>query len=155
MNVLAEMGFSTGYEIVLLVHILAVIVGFAPLWLTPLLVRLTANGDTAAADGLEVSILRFSLPGIGLAGLLGFALAGMSKVDGATEPLYKMSQTWISIAAVLWIVLLAVLFFVARPAIKAFRNGDVAARGRIMMATGIGHLILVVTLYLMIFKPGA
>lgn len=155
MNVLAEMGFSTGYEIVLLVHILAVIVGFAPLWLTPLLVRLTANGDSAAADGLEVSILRFSLPGIGLAGLLGFALAGMSKVDGATEPLYKMSQTWISIAAVLWIVLLAVLFFVARPAIKAFRNGDVAARGRIMMATGIGHLILVVTLYLMIFKPGA
>lgn len=155
MNVLAEMGFSTGYEIVLLVHILAVIVGFAPLWLTPLLVRLTANGDTAAADGLEVSILRFSLPGIGLAGLLGFALAGMSKVDGATEPLYKMSQTWISIAAVLWVVLLAVLFFVARPAIKAFRNGDVAARGRIMMATGIGHLILVVTLYLMIFKPGA
>ena len=149
MNVLAEMGFSTGYEIVLLVHILAVIVGFAPLWLTPLLVRLTANGDTAAADGLEVSILRFSLPGIGLAGLLGFALAGMS------DKFYKMSQTWISIAAVLWIVLLAVLFFVARPAIKAFRNGDVAARGRIMMATGIGHLILVVTLYLMIFKPGA
>lgn len=155
MTVLAEMEFSTGYQIVLLVHILAVIVGFAPLWLTPLLVRLTASGDTAAADGLEVSILRFSLPGIGLAGLLGFGLSAMSKVDGATEPLYKMSQTWISIAAVLWIVLLAVLFFVARPAIKAFRNGDVAARGRIMMATGIGHLILVVTLYLMIFKPGA
>ena len=31
--------------------ILAVIVGFAPLWLTPVLVRLTAGGDKAAADG--------------------------------------------------------------------------------------------------------
>jgi hypothetical protein len=43
---------------------------------------------------------------------------------------------------------------VARPAIKAFRDGNAAARGRIMMATGISHLILVVMLYLMIFKPG-
>ncbi len=147
MVVLAALN-STGYKIVLLIHVLAVIVGFAPLWLTPVMIRLTAAGDKAAADGLEVSILRFSLPGIGLAGILGFGLAGMS------EKVFKMSQAWLSIAAVLWIVLLAVLFFVARPAIKAFRDGDVAARGRIMMATGVGHLILVATLYLMIFKPG-
>ncbi|MBJ7307202.1 MAG: hypothetical protein JHC63_04955 [Acidimicrobiia bacterium] len=147
MVVLAALN-STGYKIVLLIHVLAVIVGFAPLWLTPVMIRLTAAGDKAAADGLEVSILRFSLPGIGIAGILGFGLAGMS------EKVFKVSQTWLSISAVLWIVLLAVLFFVARPAIKAFRDGDVAARGRIMMATGIGHLILVVTLYLMIFKPG-
>lgn len=147
MVVLAAMN-STGYKIVLLIHVLAVIIGFAPLWLTPVMVRLTAAGDKAAADGLEVSILRFSLPGIGLAGFLGFGLAGMS------EKVFKMSQTWLSIAAVLWVVLLALLFFVARPAIKAFRDGDAAARGRIMMVTGISHLILVVTLYLMIFKPG-
>jgi uncharacterized membrane protein len=139
---------GTGYQIVLLLHVLTVIVGFAPLWLTPVMIRLTAAGDKAAADGLEVSILRFSLPGIGLAGILGFGLAGMS------EKVFKMSQTWLSIAAVLWVVLLALLFFVARPAIKAFRDGDAAARGRIMMVTGISHLILVVTLYLMIFKPG-
>ena len=139
---------GTGYHIVLLLHVLTVIVGFAPLWLTPVMIRLTAAGDKAAADGLEVSILRFSLPGIGLAGILGFGLAGMS------EKYYRMSQTWLSIAAVLWVVLLALLFFVARPAIKAFRDGDAAARGRIMMATGISHLILVVMLYLMIFKPG-
>ena len=139
---------GTGYKIVLLIHVLAVIVGFAPLWLTPVMLRLTAAGDKAAADGLEVSILRFSLPGIGIAGLLGFALAGMS------DKLYRMSQSWMSIAAVLWIVLLALLVFVARPAIKAFRDGNVEARGRIMMATGISHLILVVMLYLMIFKPG-
>jgi uncharacterized membrane protein len=148
MVVLAALN-STGYKIVLLIHVLAVIVGFAPLWLTPLLVRLTAAGDKAAADGLEVSILRFSLPGIGLAGFLGFALAGMS------DKAYKMSQSWLSIAAVLWVVLLALLFTVARPAIKAFRDGDAAARSRIMIATGISHIILLVTLYLMIFKPGA
>ncbi|MSY92221.1 MAG: hypothetical protein F2654_08855, partial [Actinobacteria bacterium] len=57
MVVLAAMN-STGYKIVLLIHVLAVIIGFAPLWLTPVMVRLTAAGDKAAADGLEVSILR-------------------------------------------------------------------------------------------------
>jgi uncharacterized membrane protein len=148
MVVLAALN-STGYKIVLMIHVLAVIVGFAPLWLAPVLVRLTAAGDKAAADGLEVSILRFSLPGIGIAGILGFALAGMS------EKAYKMSQAWLSISAVLWVVLLALLFTVARPAIKAFRDGDAAARSRIMIATGISHIILVVTLYFMIFKPGA
>lgn len=139
---------STGYNIVLLLHVLAVIVGFAPLWLTPMLVRLTAGGDKAAADGLDVSILRFSLPGIGIAGLLGFGLAGMS------DKVFRMSQSWLSIAAVIWIVQLALLIIIARPAIKAFRDGNADARGRIMMVTGISHLLLVVMLYLMIFKPG-
>lgn len=145
---------DTGYKIMLLLHILAVVVGFAPAWLTPVMVRLTANGDRAAADGLESSILRFSLPGLVLAGLLGFGLAGMSKVPGADEPLYKMSQPWLMVAILLWLVLLAVVVFVTRPAIKAFRDGDAKARGLVMAGTGVTHLILVVMLYLMIFKPG-
>ncbi|MBU6330650.1 MAG: hypothetical protein KGR18_11945, partial [Acidobacteria bacterium] len=61
---------------------------------------------------------------------------------------------WVSTASILWIILIAVLAVVARPAIKAFRDGDASARGRIMMSTGIGHLILVVMLFLMIFQPG-
>jgi len=145
---------DNGYKVMLLLHLLAVVVGFAPAWLTPMLVRLTTNGDRAAADALDTSILRYSLPGLGVAGLLGFGLAGMSKVEGFDEPLYKMSQTWLAIAIVLWLVLLAVTFFVARPAIKALRDGDAAARGRVAMSTGVTHLILVVMLYLMIFKPG-
>jgi DNA mismatch repair protein MutL len=40
----------------------------------------------------------------------------------------------------------------AVPALLA--GGDVAARGRVMAATGVTHVILLVMLYLMIFKPG-
>jgi uncharacterized membrane protein len=144
---LAEIG-STSYEVMLLVHVLLVIVGFAPAWLTPILVRLTADGDRAAADALDVAILRFSVPSIVVAGLLGFGLAGMS------DKVFRMSQAWLSIAIVLWLVLLAVTLFLLRPAIRSFRDGDVAARVRISMSTGVTHLILVVMLYLMIFKPG-
>jgi hypothetical protein len=49
MPVIAAVG-STGYNIMLLLHILAVIVAFAPLWLAPVLLRLTAGGDKAAAE---------------------------------------------------------------------------------------------------------
>lgn len=140
---------STSYKIVLLLHILAVVVGFAPAWLTPALVRLRKAGDNGAAEQLQLSVLRYSLPGIALAGLFGFALSGMSNET------YKMSQGWLSAAVAIWLVLLAVIVFVVRPAIAQFAKdaGD-AARGRIMMGTGITHLLLVVMLYLMIFKPG-
>lgn len=147
MSVLAAID-STGYKVMLLIHILAVVIGFAPAWLTPVLMRLTAAGDKAAADGLETSILRFSLPGIAVAGLLGFGLAGMS------DKVYSLSQTWLSVSAVLWLILLAVIAFVARPAVKAFRDGDESARKKVMMSTGITHLILVVTIFLMIWQPG-
>lgn len=145
--VLAEIG-STPYKVMLLFHVLLIVVGFAPAWLTPLLVRLTANGDRSAGEALQVAVLRYSLGGLAAAGLLGFGLAGMS------DKVYKMSQTWLSIAIVLWLVQLAIIFFVARPAINSFTSGDVSARGRIGMSTGITHVILVVMLYLMIFKPG-
>ena len=71
----------------------------------------------------------------------------------ASDPLFKMSQAWLSIAIILWLVQLAVLFFVARPAFKALAAGDAAARGRVMASTGVTHVILLVMLYLMIFKP--
>ena len=147
--VLAALGTdSTGYKIVLLVHILAVIVGFAPAWFTPIMGRLVASGDKEAGTQLEASILRFSLPGVALAGLLGFGLVGMS------DKAYKMSESWVSIAAVVWVLLLLVIAFVARPAVKALASGDAAARGRVMAATGITHLGLIVMLVLMIFQPG-
>ena len=100
-------------------------------------------------------MLRYSLPGIVLAGLFGFALSGMSAPAGGGEALYKMSQGWLSAAVALWIVLIAVIVFVVRPAIVQFaKDASDAARGRIMMGTGVTHLVLVVMLYLMIFKPG-
>lgn len=148
MSVLAAID-STGYKVMLLIHILAVVIGFAPAWLTPVLMRLTAAGDKAAADGLESSILRFSLPGIAIAGLLGFGLVGMS------DKTFKLSQPWVSTAVLLWLVLLAVIAFVALPAVKAFRDGDEGARKKLMMSTGITHLILVVMIFLMVFQPGA
>ncbi|MEY4130902.1 MAG: hypothetical protein RLZZ31_1026 [Actinomycetota bacterium] len=145
--VLAEIG-SGAYNVMLLIHIVAVVVGFAPAFFTPVLMRLSANGQTAAADALEKTLLRYALPGIGIAGFIGFGLAGMS------DKVYSVSQTWLSIAAILWVVALLDILFVARPALKKWIAGDTAARGQVMASTGVLHLILIVTIILMIWKPG-
>ena len=57
---------------------------------------------------------------------------------------------WITITIVLWLVALAVSWFLIRPAITETTEDSVK-----MMSAGIGitHLILVVSLWLMIFKP--
>ena len=144
---LAEIG-STPYKVMLAFHILAVVIAFSPAWMTPLLLRVAGVGDAKVSDALGLAVLRLSLPFVAVAGLLGFGLAGMS------DKVYKMSQAWLSIAILLWLVQLAVLFFVARPAFKALGSGDASARGRVMASTGVTHLILVVMIYLMIWKPG-
>lgn len=144
---------DTGYKVMLVFHVLAVVIAFAPAWMTPVVLRVSGS-NPAGAEALETGVLRYSLPFVAIAGIVGFGLAGMSKPEGSDELLFKMSQTWLVIAAILWLVQLAVLWFVARPAFKALAAGVADARGRVMAATGVTHLILLVTLYLMIFKPG-
>ena len=57
--------------------------------------------------------------------VLGMGLAGMS------EDAYKMSQLWLSLSIVNWVVLVAVSWFLIRPAITdTERVGDRAARCR-------------------------
>jgi hypothetical protein len=62
-----------------------------------------------------------------------------------------MSQTWIVLSLIGWVVLMVVSWFLIRPSL-----GDASESARSKLASGIGitHLLLIVMLYLMIFKPG-
>ena len=62
-----------------------------------------------------------------------------------------MSQTWIVLSLIGWVVLMLVSWFLIRPSLT-----DPSDQARSKMASGIGitHLLLIVMLYLMIFKPG-
>ena len=50
-----------------------------------------------------------------------------------------------------WVILMVVSWFMIRPALTDTSD---AARGRLASGVGITHLLLVVMLYLMVFKPG-
>jgi hypothetical protein len=133
-------GSSNGYKIVGLLHILAAVVAFGPLFVYPALQRAGAGAAIAKLH------LRMTLPALALSWVLGMGLVGMS------DKVFKMSQTWIVLALIAWVILMLVSWFMIRPALVDTSD---AARGRLASGVGITHLLLIVMLYLMVFKPGA
>ncbi len=154
---------SFGYRLFFLLHILAVVAAFAPAFVWPVLnrhARLTAEtpveGKTGpvgseALTGVMNPLVHGSA--IVLAGLFGFALIGMS--DKAPSPdHFAFSQTWISMGLVLWFIMIAIFFVGLVPAQRALREGKVAAEQRLAMFYGSLHLLLLLQLIDMIWKPG-
>jgi hypothetical protein len=132
-------GSSTGYKIVGLLHIGAAIAAFGPLFVYPSLFRAGAGATIAKLH------LRLVLPALAVTGILGLALVGMS------DEVLDMSDTWVILAIVAWVVLLFVSWFMIRPSLT---DSTPAARGRLSSGIGVSHLLLIVLLYLMVFKPG-
>jgi len=120
------------------VHILSAIVAFGPLFLYP---RMQRAGETQAMAALH---MKLAFPGLVVLWIAGMGMAGTQKIS--------LGGTWfVSITILLWLVALVVSWFLIRPAVN-----DTSEQARKMLAAGIGvtHLILVISLYLMIFKPG-
>ena len=136
---IAILDISTGYRIVAMVHILSAVVAFGPVFLYPALHR---AGQTETIAKLH---LRMSLLALVVLWVLGMALAGMS------EDAYKVSQTWLVLSIINWVILMVVSWFLIRPSLTDTSD---AARSKLAMGSGITHLMLVIGLYLMVFKPG-
>ena len=136
---IAILDISTGYRIVGLLHILSAVVAFGPVFLYPALHR---AGQTETIAKLH---LRMSLPALVVLWVLGMGLAGMS------EDAYKVSQTWLVLSIINWVILMVVSWFLIRPSLTDTSEG---ARSKLAMGSGITHLLWVVGLYLMVFKPG-
>lgn len=148
MTVLAAVD-STGYKIVLFLHIAAAVVAFAPAFMTFLLSRAAAAGDKGAGGVLAGGIDRLAFPAMAATGVLGFGLVGMS------DKTFAFSQSWVSVAGVVWLALIAVTLLITRPAAKALAAGSADAGKKVMMGTGLTHALFVIAILLMVFKPGA
>jgi hypothetical protein len=136
---LAILEISTGYQILGLLHILTAITAFGPLFLYT---GLRKAGQTQVIAGLH---MRLVFPSLVLLWVLGMGLAGMS------EDLYEVSQTWLVLAILVWVVLVAVSWFMIKPALD---DTSEAATSKLMAGVGITHLGLVIGLVLMVWKPG-
>ena len=134
--------FSTGFQILLLVHILAAFVAFGGNFVQPALAR--AGADDEALGKVNMFI---QLPAMVVLWVAGMGALGMSKLEGASDPFYSFSQTWVSIALLVWLIAMVLQFLVAR----SYQSGNST---RVPMLTGFLHVCLVVALYLMIWKPG-
>ena len=130
---------GTFYKLILVLHILAVIAAFGPLFLYTSLSR---AGNTAQIARMH---MRMAFPALVLLFVFGMGLIGMS------EDLFEVSQTWILVSLLIWVVLVAVSWFMIRPALRDDSEGT---RSRLAAGIGVTHLGMVVALLLMVFRPG-
>ncbi len=134
-------GFSNAYNIFLILHVAAVVVGLGPSALT----LLPGGGDVrqaVAAAGRTVYA-----PSLIAAGLFGILLIFTSPEIG-DDRVWEFSQAWISLAFLVWIAMIGVQHAMV---LAGRRKGDATLEEN-------GHKVLtvlfVVMLYLMVFKPG-
>ena len=149
--VLAVVG-SFGYKLFFLLHILAVVVAFAPGFVNPILsVRYKKEGTTIPGElGLKLAkdSQQIHGPALVLVAFFGLGMVGMS------DKVFKFSQTWVSLALLLWFVMVGVVFGLLIPAERKAAAGDAEAEAKIGMFGGIMHVLFLLMLIDMIWKPG-
>jgi hypothetical protein len=167
------------FKVVYLIHILSIIVGFGSSFVWPALASRARK--LPPKEGYALSHTAFTLgkgmttgPTV-LAGIAGVLLVVLSKPEGG-EALYKFSQTWISIAFLLFFVSMGISIGLHAPNLKKIDElsgklasgeikggqggtppevAELQARGKkAAMFGGIIHLLFALLLLDMIWKPG-
>lgn len=138
-------------EWLLMLHILSVVVAFSPAVAHTSLLRL------GEADGPDVLKRLFGYmarndrmiysPALILVGVFGFLLVADQDHIGFDEP-------WISAAMLLWFIMNGVLHGMMIPAERKVAAGDDSAQKMVMIAGPVIGLLFLITLYLMVVKPG-
>jgi len=153
--VLADVG-SLPYNVTKTVHILAAIVAFAPAFVWPVL-RVTMRKQGGGA--LPEAVARHLAPADVLVHGPALVVAGVFGVFNVllSGEAFAFSDVWVSIAFVLWLLMLGVLFGGIVPAErKAAEPADTpGADARLGMFAGMFHLLIVLMLIDMIWQPGA
>ncbi len=151
--ILAAVG-DTPYNIVALLHIVAVVVAFAPAFVHPLLRSQVRSGGSTEQQPL-LSIMaanarRFYGPALIVAGLLGIALVEMS------DDVYSLTAGWVIAAIVIWVAMNGVLHGLISPSLRAIGcgQGTPSTERRLEFGSALLTLLFIVQLVLMIWQPG-
>lgn len=156
--VIAAVG-NTPYNIFVVLHVLTALAAFAPLFIYPFLANqmtgLPGEQRSTMWGYLVRNSRRIHAPALILTGVFGFGLSGMSGGPGDAEQVYPLTQTWLIVSILLWLAMNGILHAVLVPAERALAGGDDSAKSRIDTFGPIMALLLVVVIYLMVFKPGA
>lgn len=149
---LAVMGSTDfAYRVVFLLHILSAIVAFAPAFTWPVVTaQLRKRGEklpASVAGQATVNDVLVHGPALIATGVFGILLIVMSDA-------WEFSQLWISLAFLIWFGLVGVLFGLLVPAQRKAAAGDADSAKKASMFGGFIHLLLLLMLIVMIWKPG-
>ncbi|MDE0804078.1 MAG: hypothetical protein OSA99_12225 [Acidimicrobiales bacterium] len=143
---------DASYQIVLLLHIVSFLVAFAPAVINPLLeAHFAKNADDATmqnwAKFSTMYTSRIALGSLGILLITGIIM--IVQFDG-----WEFSQTWISLAFLVWLGIGGVVSAMILKGEKAIAAGDMSGRDLLAKGGPIATVLLLIMLYLMIFKPG-
>ena len=140
------------YRIFFLLHIVSVVAAFAPMVIHPVMgAQAKADGETslrAVSGYMAANGRRVHLPALVALGGFGVALVLES------DPVWAFDQVWVSLALLAWLAIGAVVVAVLMPAERRLAGGDLEAEKRVQQAGPVVTILLLVILYLMIWKPG-
>jgi uncharacterized membrane protein len=140
-------------NVLLVLHILAVIVALAPGIVSPLFAQHIAGEDptirTKVAGYLYKNGQRVHAPALIVVGLLGFGLVASEEDLGV-----KWEHGWVQAAITVWIVMNGLVHGMILPGERKVANGDDSGERRAAIGGMIVDLLAIVMLYLMVFKPG-
>jgi hypothetical protein len=141
---------SFGYNLFLVLHLVFVVVAFAPAYVWPILNRIRRTDVDSAAGNAVGRIIDPMMHGgsLVLTGLFGIIVVLMS------DSVIEFSQTWISIAFVLWFLMLGLFFAGLVPAQRQVVEGRPEGETRLAMCYGGMHLLLLLQVIIMVWKPG-
>lgn len=140
------------YKLLYLGHIVTVLVAFAPAVIHPILAAQTkADGEgtfRAVATHMATNGKRIHFPALILAAAFGLALVIVS------DEVWAFDQTWVSLAFLVWFAMAGVVSGMIMPAERKVAAGEADAESKLNMGGQIITGLLLVMLYLMIWKPG-
>jgi uncharacterized membrane protein len=147
--------FDSGlYRLFFLGHMISFLVAFAPAVINPILAA------KVKGDGDEGSLIRLSghmasngrqIHFPALLALGGFGIAMVLTSD----PVWSFGDTWVSLAFLVWLAIAGLVLGLLLPAERRLAAGDLAAEKQVAMGGQVTTVLLLVMLYLMIWKPGA
>lgn len=144
---------DTGYKILLFLHILTIIVAFAPAVAHALLLARLSSLDGTAASRVAAVMAdtgrKIYAPALIATGLLGILLIVTS------DDAWGFGDTWVSISFVLWFAMNGVLHALILPGQKKMATGDPRAEKRVNLGNALLNAMLVLIVIMMIWKPGA
>lgn len=141
------------YKLLFLGHILSLVIAFAPAAVHPILTaqaKKDSDGELVRLAGhMAVNGRRVYTPALIALGAFGLLLVLQS--DSA----WDWDQTWVMIAFAVWLVICGVVTAVIVPGERKLAAGDLAAEPRVALGGQVATVLVLVMLYLMIWKPGA
>jgi uncharacterized membrane protein len=140
------------YNVVLALHIIAVVVAFAPAVAHPLTIarvkRRGADGVPGAADVMVQNARAVYFPALVAIAPLGIVMVLLS------DDAWQFDQAWIIASLLVWVAICGVVSAMIMPAERALAAGDAAAEKRVALGGQAATILFVVMLWLMIWKPG-